>query len=131
MLRAEALPQFWADRRFPIQMDAWLRQGQLIFDFYEDGRRFFGLATNEQIGMIKRLHIRFLYYNSEWELDLARGEKPPAVRRVKGCEDTFDEPLLEFIKSISKRDGSSLLSARDGLDLKNLLIDLAKARLGE
>lgn len=120
MLRGEAVPQFWAEQRLPMRMLAWPLQGQLTFD--GDSSRFFRRATEEHIRMVKRLHVRFHYCNSGWELDLSRGEKPPTVRRVQGrvqcCrQHQFDEPLLKFLNSIGKRPESVSFSRRTRLEV--------------
>lgn len=82
--------------------------------------------------MIKSLYLRFghetyeRHDRFEWQLDLARGDKGPAVRRVKGDEDMFDEPLLEFLHAIATRAGSRAFSRMDILKLERLLKSLVK-----
>ena len=124
MLRAEALPQFWPEQRFPIRLLAWPLLGQPFFAFDGNSSRFFRRAAAEHIGMVKKLHIEFQDREWEWELDLSRGEKPPAVRRVRGFQHRFDEPLLEFLSSISKRSELDSFSRGDAWRLESLLEEL-------
>lgn len=136
LLRAEALPQWWADRRLPINIiDGSRRKLQYTY-FDADCHRFLLRAPKKIIEMVRSLYVRFGHEGcdkSEWEIDLAKGDKGPAVRRVKGDEDIFDEPLLEFLHAIANRAGSKTFSRLDVMKLESLLKKTLakKARLGE
>lgn len=123
-VRGEALPHFWSEQRLQIQFGSY----HPVLD--GNCRRFFYRAPKKYIEMVKSLCVHFGHH--EWELDLARGEKAGAVRRVKGGEHAFELPFLEIINSIGKRAGSGSFSRMDGLKLESMLQGLAKkARLGE
>lgn len=129
LVRAEALPQFWSFRSLSMVMN-FPMHGQdtdpAIPVLDEESRHFFCRAPKGHIEMVRSLHVKFEHYGLAWQLELARGDKPVTLRRVRGDKDMFDGQILEFLRSIGQRPDSPTFRRMDGLRLENLLARLAR-----
>lgn len=80
---------------------------------YYGSHSFFRNGQLQQLGMIRKLKIT--RDDREWELDLATSDKPAAVRRLKGEDETnlLDDELLELLHAIGNQPGSRSLQRTD------------------